>query len=83
VKSDIPVDEGLDKENAVWKCHDPSKTVIDLKITTATATTTKSPRRRPSTRRNKSRGIVVNPRGQPSLDIKKAEKGWLFDQIFC
>jgi hypothetical protein len=25
----------------VWKCPDLSKTVIDLKITTATATTTK------------------------------------------
>jgi hypothetical protein len=67
----------------VWKCPDPSKPIIDLKITTAIATMTKSPRRRPSTRRNKSRGIVVNPRGQPSLDIKKAEEGWLFDQIFC
>jgi hypothetical protein len=32
VKGDIPVDEGLDKENAVWKCPDPSKTVIDLKM---------------------------------------------------
>jgi hypothetical protein len=31
VKGDIPVDEGLDKENAVWKCPDPSKTIIDLK----------------------------------------------------